>query len=216
LTLSGAITTASGTEKTVTFDNVGAVLYSGVASGLNIALAKTNTGTTTLTGNNSYSGTTTISNGVLQVGNGGTTGTLGSGAVTDNASLVFNRSDTLSVANAISGTGSVTNNGGAANVLNLNGTQSYATLNANSGTTNVNSSFTAPATVNANGGSLTFSTSQTLTALNIGAGATVTFQDLPSFADFGGPTTAAVPEPGTMGLLVVGALGMLARRRRKA
>jgi autotransporter-associated beta strand protein len=214
LTLSGAITTASGTVKTVTFDNVGAVLYSGVASGL-IAFAKMSAGTTTLTGNNSYTGTTTISNGVLQVGSGGTTGTLGSGAVTDNASLVFNRSDTLTVANAISGTGSVTNNGGASNVLNLNGAQSYATLNANAGTTNLNSSFTAPATVNANASStVNIGASQTLTALNIGGPAT--FGEEPGLASFGGPTTAAVPEPGTMGLLVVGALGMLARRRRKA
>ena len=40
-------------------------------------------GTAILTGTNTYSGTTTISAGTLQIGNGGTTGSLGSGNVTN-------------------------------------------------------------------------------------------------------------------------------------
>ncbi|MFG6490639.1 autotransporter-associated beta strand repeat-containing protein, partial [Roseateles sp. BYS78W] len=67
------------------------------------SLTKSGTGTLTLTGANTY-GTTTISTGTLQVGNGGTTGTLGSGAVTDNAALVFDRSNAFTVSNTISGT----------------------------------------------------------------------------------------------------------------
>ena len=39
----------------------------------------------TLTGTNTYSGTTTISAGTLQVGAGGTAGTLGTGSVVNNA-----------------------------------------------------------------------------------------------------------------------------------
>ena len=54
-------------------------------------------GTLTLTGNNTYSGATTINNGTLQVGSGGTTGSLGSGGVTDNAVLVYDRSGNLTV-----------------------------------------------------------------------------------------------------------------------
>ena len=69
------------------------------------ALSQLGTGTTTLTGANTYTGTTTISAGTLQIGAGGTTGALGTGAVTNNATLQFNRSDALTVANAISGTG---------------------------------------------------------------------------------------------------------------
>ena len=40
------------------------------------ALTKAGAGTTTLTGANTYSGGTTISAGTLQVGNGGTTGSI--------------------------------------------------------------------------------------------------------------------------------------------
>ena len=41
----------------------------------------------------------------LQVGNGGTSGSLGSGNVTNNSSLRFNRSDDITVANFITGAG---------------------------------------------------------------------------------------------------------------
>ena len=101
---------ASGTN--YTFSN-------NLANGVNGALGLTllGNGTTTLTGNNSYSGTTKISGGTLQVGDGGTTGTLGSGAVVDNSSLVVNRSDAFTIGNAISGTGDVTQAGAGTTTL---------------------------------------------------------------------------------------------------
>jgi autotransporter-associated beta strand protein len=69
-------------------------LSNGGASGATLSVTKTGSGTQILTGTNSYTGTTTISSGVLQIGNGGTTGSLSaSSVITNNASLVFNRSD---------------------------------------------------------------------------------------------------------------------------
>ncbi|UWX57108.1 filamentous hemagglutinin N-terminal domain-containing protein [Chlorobaculum sp. MV4-Y] len=100
------------------------------------SLTKAGTGTLTLTGNNTYSGTTTISNGTLQVGNGGTSGTLGTGNVTDNSHLVFNRSDASSYGGVISGTGDVTKNG--AGTLTLTGNNTYSGPTAiNAGTLQV-------------------------------------------------------------------------------
>ncbi len=42
-------------------------------------------------GDNTYAGTTTISDGSLQVGEGGTTGSLGTGTVVNSGVLMFNR-----------------------------------------------------------------------------------------------------------------------------
>ncbi|PUE10843.1 hypothetical protein B9Z51_00355 [Limnohabitans sp. T6-5] len=124
--------------------NNGSGTFSGViqdANGVAAKLSKTGTGTQILTGTNTYTGVTTISDGVLQVGNGGTTGTLGTGAVTDNAALVFNRSDALTVANVISGTGTLTQSG--AGTTTLTGNNSYAgTTTISAGTLQVGSGST--------------------------------------------------------------------------
>jgi fibronectin-binding autotransporter adhesin len=94
------------------------------------ALSKIAAGTATLTGTNTYSGTTTITGGTLEIGNGGTTGTLGSGDVTvTSATLRLNRSDTLTLDQVISGTGSLTQVGGGTSVL--------AGANTYSGTTTI-------------------------------------------------------------------------------
>ncbi len=87
-------------------------------------LTKVGTGTLILSGNNTFTGGATVSAGTLQVGNGGTSGTLGAGPVTNNAVLAFNRADTLSVANVISGTGSLVQNGGG--TITLSGSNTYS------------------------------------------------------------------------------------------
>jgi fibronectin-binding autotransporter adhesin len=101
-------------------------------------------GTLTLNGTNTYTGATTISAGTLQIGTGGTTGSLSaSSAITNNGTLVFNRSDDLSQGTqfssaAITGTGSLVKNGTGALTLSVNNTfTGGVTLNA--GTLNINS-----------------------------------------------------------------------------
>jgi fibronectin-binding autotransporter adhesin len=76
-----------------------------------------------LNGANTYTGTTTISAGSLSIGNGGTTGSFGTGTVTNNASLILNRSNDFTVANNIGGSGTLTKLG--AGVATLGGTNTF-------------------------------------------------------------------------------------------
>ena len=80
------------------------------------------TGNTIFTANNTYSGGTTISAGTLQLGDGGTSGSV-AGNITDNANLAFNRSDDITFNNVISGTGTVTKLG--INTLTIATDQTY-------------------------------------------------------------------------------------------
>jgi autotransporter-associated beta strand protein len=102
-------------------------------------LTKTGDGRLTLTGTNSYAGGTTISSGVLEIGNGGATGSLGGGVVANSGTLKFNRTGTLSVPNAISGTGSLEQNGTGTTVLSGASTYTGATV-VNAGTLQVSGS----------------------------------------------------------------------------
>jgi autotransporter-associated beta strand protein len=73
--------------------------------------------TVVLTNNNTYTGATTINGGALQAGTGGATGSLGTGAVTNNAMLILNRSGSVTVPNNISGSGALAQTGPATTVF---------------------------------------------------------------------------------------------------
>ena len=199
---------------------------------------KTGAGTAALTAANTYTGGTTISGGVLNVGADAALGaaggavTISGGATLQAASTVTTSARTLTLG---SGGGKIDTNGNAVNLnagstvtgttltklgagtLTLAGTQSYATLTTSAGTTNLQSALgTGNSILNANA-TTNITVSQTLAALNIGNGAVVTFgTGAASFSasDGDGATLAAVvPEPGAVSLLVIGSLGLLWRRR---
>jgi autotransporter-associated beta strand protein len=74
-------------------------------------LTKTGPGTLTLDGTNDYSGGTLVSAGMLQMGSGSTSGTLGFGIVNNNSVLILNRSDAVILDPVITGSGSVVKTG---------------------------------------------------------------------------------------------------------
>ncbi len=80
-------------------------------------------GTTTLSNNNTFTGTTTISSGVLQLGTGSTTGSVASTSIVNNGTLVLNRSDNLTWTTPISGSGGFTKDG--SNTVTLNAALTY-------------------------------------------------------------------------------------------
>jgi autotransporter-associated beta strand protein len=102
----------------------GVIADGGLAGGMGAMLIKDGSGTLTLTGLNTYSGGTMISAGSLQIGDGGTTGSIaGNVAVNNNSTLAFDRSDFVTFAGVISGTGSVQDLGGGK--LTLTGSNTY-------------------------------------------------------------------------------------------
>ncbi len=63
------------------------------------------------------------SGGTLQIGTGGAGGVLSVSTLTNNGTLIFNRSDASTYSGIVSGTGAVTKQGGG--TLNFTGTSSY-------------------------------------------------------------------------------------------
>ncbi|MEW9573470.1 autotransporter domain-containing protein [Rhodanobacter sp. Si-c] len=122
-TTDGALGTGNiANNAALAFDNTADTTVAGNISGTG-SLAQRGSGTLILTGINTYTGGTTISNGTLQVGNGTTDGALGTGNIANNAALVFDNTAGTTVAGNISGTGSLTLQGSG--TLTLSGVNTY-------------------------------------------------------------------------------------------
>ena len=118
---SGGSINATDTSAVTTFtvNQSSNTVFGGTISqdtGCTLSFVKQGAGTLVLTGANTYTGGTTISGGSLQIGNGGTAGSV-AGDITDNAKLTFNRSDSITFSGNVSGTGSLTQLGSGTLVL---------------------------------------------------------------------------------------------------
>jgi autotransporter-associated beta strand protein/predicted outer membrane repeat protein len=113
----------------------GAQVFGGVISGagqLNLNATNSNDNLQ-LTGANTYTGGTTITSGILSIGDSSTTGSV-VGNIVDDSNLGFNHSNAYTFSGVISGTGTVTQNGPGVLKLNGNNTYSGFTFLINGGT----------------------------------------------------------------------------------
>ena len=89
----------------------------------NPAITKSGTGVMNLTGTNSTTGALTINAGTVRIGDGNTSGSIASTSIVDNGSLIYNRSDSVTVSAPITGSGSLTHAGSG--TLLLKGSNTY-------------------------------------------------------------------------------------------
>ncbi|KQY35455.1 hypothetical protein ASD38_02545 [Caulobacter sp. Root487D2Y] len=182
------------------FDRSDTLVLGGAISGAG-AVLQAGAGTTILTGANTFTGGTTISAGVLEIGDGGTAGSL-TGDVADNGALAFNRADAVTFAGVVSGAGALNQIG--AGTLTLSGANSHTGgTTVSAGTLAVASDLNlggAGATLTLDGGRLLTTAglaSQRSILLSVGGGTI----DNGGFADlFSGPITG----PGALSVTGVG------------
>ena len=166
----GFNSTISGTSSitdagALVFDRADSETTTAPISG-NGSLSQIGSGTTILTGTNTYTGSTTISAGTLQLGNGGTTGSIDStSGVIDDSVLIFDHSDVETTNLQISGTGSLYQASFGTTILTNNSTYTGATsilgtLQLGNGGTNSTISGTSSIT---DAGTLVFDTMDTET-----------------------------------------------------
>ena len=148
-------TTSVSNSGVLEFDLSGTTTFSPVISGSGGLVQAA--GTLILTGSDTYTGVTSITAGTLQIGSSGTAGSIGStSSVSDSGILAFDRSDSISFAPVISGSGGLIQLG--------SGTLTLAAAT---------NTYTGPTLVN--GGSLVGTVANIPTAVTLANNANVTF-----------------------------------------
>jgi autotransporter-associated beta strand protein/T5SS/PEP-CTERM-associated repeat protein len=131
----GSVTNTSATLGSGTGSNGTATATSGTwTNSGSLTVGSSGTGTLTMSGGlvtvggtlstGTYGTISLNSGGTLQIGTGGTTGVLGVAALTNNGTLIFNRSDASTYSGVLSGSGAFTKQ--AAGLLTLAGANSYS------------------------------------------------------------------------------------------
>ncbi len=96
-----------GTGTTLTINQAGAASLASAITGIG-SVTYDDANALILTGDSTYTGSTTITAGTLQLGNGGTSGSIaGTSGIADNAVLAVDRSDVFSIGTVISGAGTL-------------------------------------------------------------------------------------------------------------
>jgi len=122
LNLGGSINLADAV--TLTLAPASGPVFSGIIQG-NGSLVISGPGVQILSSDTTFTGTTTVTGGVLQLGFGGTTGSVaGPLIVSGNGGLAINRSDNFTLGIGITGTGGLTKSGAGA--LTLTGANTYS------------------------------------------------------------------------------------------
>ncbi|MET3394479.1 outer membrane autotransporter protein [Variovorax sp. 1140] len=197
--------TSSNGKSTINFNHNAGNYEFAVPVGGNVVVNQTGSGTTALTGANSYSGGTTITAGTLQLGNGGTTGSI-TGNVVNNATLAINHSNAFGFAGNISGGGVVRQLG--TGTTTLTGTNTYTggtvvqsgrLLAGSAGAFVQNTAYTV------NGGTLDLGSWDLSTSSLSGTGGTVALNAQTLTADQAGDSTYAGAITGTGGVVKAGA-----------
>jgi len=198
LSLSNNVTLGDATSRVTLDATTTNLVVSGVISGAGSA-AVTGSRTITLTGNNTYTGDTTITTGTLQIGNGGTTGSV-AGNIVNNGTLAFNRSDAVTYAGTISGSGNLVQAG--AGTLTISGTAGYA------GSTTINAGTLALSGAGSIAGSSGVVNNGTFDISATTSGATISALTGSGAVALGGQTLTLSNAAGTFGGVIGGAGGL--------
>ncbi|MBG6074088.1 MULTISPECIES: autotransporter domain-containing protein, partial [unclassified Polaromonas] len=159
----GTITGNVANSGTLAFNRSDAAAFDGAISGTG-SVEQRGTGTTTLSGVNTYSGGTSVLNGTLAGG----AASLGSGAIVNNAALVIDQAGDGSLNNVLSGAGRITKTGAGALTLGGNSAAFAGSTQVTAGMLAVNGSLGGAVTVG-NGARLAGTGSVGNTAVQSGA-----------------------------------------------